>query len=69
MLAILDRQERLLFWYGNRTRKDYYVQGWKRGRIYADFIFTLRREEADAAARERPDEPIRCSSWRPRAFT
>ena len=52
----LHRQERLFSWYRNRARKDYYVQGWKRGRIYADFIFTLRPEEADAAARERPDE-------------
>ena len=52
----LDRQERLFFWYRNRARKDYYVQGWKRGRIYADFIFTLRPEEAGAAAAERRDE-------------
>ena len=52
----LDRQERLFFWYRNRARKDYYVQGWKRGRIYADFIFTLRPEEADAADRGHPDE-------------
>ena len=44
----LDRQERLFFWYRNRARKDYYVQGWKRGRIYADFILTLRPDEADA---------------------
>ena len=43
----LDRQEQLFFWYRNRARKDYYVQGWKRGRIYADFIFTLRPDEAD----------------------
>ena len=42
----LDQQERLFFWYRNRSRKDYYVQGWKRGRIYADFIFTLRADEA-----------------------
>ena len=41
----LDQQERLFFWYRNRARKDYYVQGWKRGRIYADFIFTLRPDE------------------------
>jgi len=41
----LDRQERLFFWYRNRARKDYYVQGWKRGRIYADFIFTLKADE------------------------
>ena len=44
----LDRQERLFFWYRNRVRKDYYVQGWKRGRIYADFIVTLRPDEPDA---------------------
>ena len=31
--------------YRNRARKDYYVQGWKRGRNYADFIFTLRSDE------------------------
>ena len=41
----LDRQERLFFWYRNRARKDYYVQGWKPGRIYADFIFTLKPDE------------------------
>ncbi len=41
----LDQQERLFFWYRNRARKDYYVQGWKRGRIYADFVLTLRPDE------------------------
>ena len=41
----LDQQERLFFWYRNRARSDYYVQGWKPGRIYADFIFTLRGDE------------------------
>ena len=45
----LDQQERLFFWYRNRARKDYYVQGWKRGRIYADFIVTLRPDEPDAS--------------------
>ena len=45
----LDQQERLFFWYRNRERKDYYVQGWKRGRIYADFIVTLRADEAENA--------------------
>ena len=44
----LDQQERLFFWYRNRARKDYYVQGWKRGKIYADFIFTLRSDEPEA---------------------
>lgn len=44
----LDQQERLFFWYRNRARKDYFVQGWKRGRIYADFIFTLKADEPGA---------------------
>ena len=44
----LDQQERLFFWYRNRARKDYYVQGWKPGRIYADFIVTLRSDEPGA---------------------
>ena len=44
----LDNQERLFFWYRNRARHDYFVQGWKRGRIFADFIFTLRPDEANA---------------------
>ena len=34
----LDEQERLLFWYRNVSRKDYCIQGWKRGKIYPDFI-------------------------------
>lgn len=44
----LDQQARLFFWYRNRARKDYYVQGWKPRRIYADFIVTLRGDESDA---------------------
>ena len=41
----LDRQARLFFWYRNRARRDYYVQGWKPRRIYADFILTLKPDE------------------------
>ncbi len=44
----LDQQARLFFWYRNRARKDYYVQGWKPRRIYADFIVTLRGDEPGA---------------------
>ena len=43
----LDRQERLFFWYRNRERKDYFVQGWRRQRIFADFVVTLRADEPD----------------------
>ena len=41
----LDEQERLFFWYRNRERRDYYVQGWRRQRIFADFVVTLRADE------------------------
>ncbi len=41
----LDQQARLFFWYRNRARRDYFVQGWKPRRIYADFIVTLRGNE------------------------
>ena len=44
----LDQQARLFFWYRNRARKDYFVQGWKPRRIYADFIVALRDGEAGA---------------------
>lgn len=36
----LDDQDRLLFWFRNVPKQDYYVQGWRRGKVYADFIFT-----------------------------
>ncbi len=36
----LDDQDKLLFWYRNIPREDYGVQGWRRHRVYADFIFT-----------------------------
>jgi type III restriction enzyme len=36
----LDDQDKLLFWYRNVPKQDYAVQGWRRGKVYADFIFT-----------------------------
>ncbi len=41
----LDDQELLLWWYRNRARKDYNIQGWQKGKIYADFIFSTVDEE------------------------
>jgi len=35
----LDEQEKLLWWYRNLSRQDYYVQGWKKNKVYPDFIF------------------------------
>jgi len=41
----LDEQEKLLWWYRNLSRQDYYVQGWKKHRIYPDFIFADTNDE------------------------
>jgi type III restriction enzyme len=35
----LDGQEKLLWWYRNISKQDYYIQGWKKNKIYPDFIF------------------------------
>ncbi len=34
----LDEQQQLLWWYRNRVRKDFHIQGWQRNKIYPDFI-------------------------------
>jgi len=36
----LDEQDKLLFWYRNIPKQDYAIQGWRRHRVFADFIFT-----------------------------
>lgn len=45
----LDRHEKLLFWFRNLTGKDYfYVQGWRRNRVWADFV-AARKSNNDAS--------------------
>lgn len=36
----LDEQDKLFFWYRNIPKQDYCVQGWRKSRVFADFIFT-----------------------------
>ncbi len=45
----LDEQEQLLWWYRNRVRKDFHIQGWLRNKIYPDFITAK-------AVKAQPDE-------------
>jgi type III restriction enzyme len=40
--SFLDSQHNLYFWYRNIPHRGYYVQGWQKSRIYADFIFTTQ---------------------------
>ena len=41
----LEGQKKLFFWYRNRARYDYSIQGWRPHRIYPDFIFTSKVRE------------------------
>jgi type III restriction enzyme len=34
----LEDQDRLFFWFRNQSRQDYAIQGWKKNKIYPDFI-------------------------------
>ena len=42
----LETQSRLFFWFRNRARHDYCIQGWRQHRIYPDFIFTSAAKDA-----------------------
>ncbi|HCE43962.1 MAG TPA: restriction endonuclease subunit R [Lentisphaeria bacterium] len=43
----LDEQEKLLWWYRNMSRQDYHIQGWKRHKIYPDFIAADKKKDND----------------------
>ena len=51
--TFLDSQQQLFFWYRNRSRNDYFVQGWQPNKIYADFIFTTAREAEEESEIDR----------------
>lgn len=41
----LEEQEKLLWWYRNLSRQDYAVQGWRKNKIYPDFVFSHMNDE------------------------
>lgn len=43
----LDEQEKLLWWYRNMSRQDYHIQGWKRNKIYPDFVAADKHDTKD----------------------
>lgn len=43
----LEEQEKLLFWYRNLAKTDYPIQGWRKQKIYPDFIFTSSEDQKD----------------------
>ena len=40
----LDGEQALTWWHRNVVRSQYGIQGWKRGKIYPDFIFAVRAD-------------------------
>ena len=40
----LDGEKALTWWHRNVARSQYGIQGWKKSKIYPDFIFAVRRE-------------------------
>jgi type III restriction enzyme len=44
----LDKQEKLLWWYRNMSKQDYHIQGWKKNKIYPDFIASEINTEDEA---------------------
>lgn len=42
----LDSERKLLWWYRNVPRHDYFVQGWRRHRIFPDFLAAQRKVDA-----------------------
>ncbi|MCI0482615.1 MAG: restriction endonuclease subunit R, partial [Candidatus Dadabacteria bacterium] len=43
----LDAHERLFFWFRNIVHDNYFLQGWKKNRIWPDFIFTSVDEKGN----------------------
>lgn len=41
----IDEQERMLWWYRNLSRQNYSIQGWKKDKIYPDFIFAEKEKK------------------------
>jgi type III restriction enzyme len=40
----LDDHHKLFFWYRNIPKQDYAIQGWRKNKVYPDFIFTTADE-------------------------
>lgn len=44
VVVYLDGEETLVWWHRNVARAQYRIQGWKRGKVYPDFIFAARSD-------------------------
>ncbi|MCL5784889.1 MAG: hypothetical protein M1142_06080, partial [Patescibacteria group bacterium] len=41
----LDVLENIEWWYRNREKEDFYLQGWKSGKFYPDFIIKTKKSK------------------------
>ncbi|MFT4090766.1 MAG: DEAD/DEAH box helicase family protein [Asticcacaulis sp.] len=41
----LDSEQTLIWWHRNVARTQYGLQGWRRGKIYPDFVFAVKRDQ------------------------
>ena len=63
--VMLDEAESIRWWHRNVAKSEYGLQGWKRGRIYPDFIFAVSRmPRIDASLRLRR-KAITLRTWTP----
>lgn len=47
MAVYLDGEKALAWWHRNVARTQYGIQGWKKAKIYPDFIFAVQSEGED----------------------
>ncbi|MFA7253312.1 MAG: DEAD/DEAH box helicase family protein [Patescibacteria group bacterium] len=45
----MEEQDKMFFWYRNRVKTDYGIQGWRKQKVYPDFIFTTTDDQKDAS--------------------
>ena len=41
----LEREETIKWWHRNVARRQYGIQGWRRNKMYPDFLFTIQRQD------------------------
>jgi type III restriction enzyme len=47
----LDAEETMMWWHRNVAKRQYALDGWRRGRIYPDFIFLVDPKDGDSRIR------------------
>jgi len=48
VIDILEKEETTLFWFRNKTSKDWYnIQGWRKNKIYPDFVVAKKKGESE----------------------